>query len=101
MGSHNLKPALIGLMMGAMMLWMLHVWLIGEGPANVVLFVLGHVAAVALIALLVALGLHRRFPVLERLACHRPSVSHVAIMLGSAALFAMVVHFVHGGPAWT
>ncbi|OSQ51493.1 hypothetical protein MGEO_08535 [Marivita geojedonensis] len=91
----------MGLMMGAMMLWMLHGWLIGEGPANVVLFVLGHVAVVAAVALLVALGLHRRFPVLERLARHRPSFSHVVIMLGSAALFALVVHLVHGAPAWT
>ncbi|MCI5112256.1 MAG: hypothetical protein MRY75_17050 [Marivita sp.] len=101
MGSCILKPAFMGLMMGAMMLWMLHGWLIGEGPANMVLFVLGHVAVVAAIALIAALGLHRRFPGLTRLTQHRPSLSHIVIMLGSAALFALVVHLVHGAPTWT
>ncbi|MCR9110650.1 hypothetical protein [Marivita sp. XM-24bin2] len=100
MGFHILKPALMGLMMGAMMLWMMHGWLIGDGPANALVFVLGHVAVVAAVALTAALGLHRRFPVLARLTRHRPSLSHIAIMLGSAALFALAIHLVHGAPTW-
>lgn len=101
MGSQILKPVLMGLMMGAMMLWMLHGWLIGDGPANAMLFVFGHVAIAAAVALIAVLGLHRRFPVLARLTHHRPSLSHVLIMLVCATLFALAIHLVHGAPRWT
>ena len=100
MGSHTIRAVFMGMMMGAMMLWMLHGWLTGEGPANIVLFVAGHAAVIAAIGLIAAFGLHRRFPVLERLTRHRPSLSHVVIMAGSAALFALAVHLVHGAPTW-
>lgn len=90
------KPIVMGAVMGAMMMWMLHGLLMGEtamGAVAVMVFVGSHVLLVAL-ALGAALFASRMSPRtrawIDRL--HRPSLHHVAVMLGSAAILAGLVH---------
>ena len=94
-------PIGMGTMMGAMALMMLHGILTGDGGVSGVLFVLAHVAVIILAALAVALGLHRRWPVLARILAHRPSLRHVGLMLAVALATAGIIHLVHGAPTWT
>ena len=94
-------PIGMGFLMGAMALMMLHGVLTGEGGASGVLFVSAHVAVIALAALGVAFGAHRRWPVLGRVLAHRRSARHVGLMLGVAVATAALIHLVHGGPVWT
>jgi high-affinity Fe2+/Pb2+ permease len=94
-------PALMGVMMGAMGLWMLHGAMTGQGMASGAVFVLSHVAVVIVALAAIALGLHRRLPWLGRVAAHRPSVRHFAVMLTVALFTAGVIHLGHGGPSWT
>lgn len=91
-------PACLGLGMGAMMLFMLHRQIISPEPLD-------------LTALLVFVGAHAVAPVILLAApfvasprlrswlarVHRPSRQHAALMLGGAALGAVLLHlFLHG-----
>lgn len=97
----GLAPVLMGSAMGLMMLWMLHGALTGEGAMGagaLVVFVGAHVviAAVAILAVVFAARLSERANGwLNRL--HRPSLRHVGLMLGSAALSAGAVHLIAHG----
>jgi len=93
-------PIGMGILMGAMALMMLHGVLTGDAGASAALFVLAHVAVIALAALGVALGMHRRWPVLARGLAHRPSLRHAGLMLAVALATAGIVHLVHGAPTW-
>ncbi|SHG86288.1 hypothetical protein [Marivita hallyeonensis] len=102
MTRRDMMPAGMGVIMGAMMLWMLHGFLTGDGSAaGAVAFVLAHVAVVSAALAAVAFGLHRRWPALARILAHRPSRRHVGVMFGMAVATAVLIHLVHGGPAWT
>ena len=97
-------PMGMGAMMGTMALWMLHQAQSGTSMLGGVAFVLAHVAAVAIVvvaALLVKRGLGGK--TMQRVARirHRPSLAHVAVMLGTALITALVIHLIHGGPTWT
>lgn len=94
-------PAGMGLLMGAMALYMLHGLQTGAGAAPGWLFVLGHMAVFAVGLGAVALGLHLRFAMLGRVLAHRPSARHIAVMFASASITASVIDLVHGGPTWT
>lgn len=95
-------PILMGAMMGVMGLAMLHGALTGQGSATQagLGFILAHVAVIAAVAGAIGFGLHRRFTWLGRLAKHRPSARHFAIMALAALATAAVIHLVHGGPSW-
>ncbi|MEN8841140.1 MAG: hypothetical protein ABF254_05320 [Octadecabacter sp.] len=99
--SNHMKSMIMGGLMGLMMMWMLHGALTGEGAIGagaLITFVAAHfvLAAVVLGGALFAARLSPRARVvLERL--HRPSLPHVAAMLGSAVLVAVALHFgIHG-----
>ncbi len=98
-------PVLMGPVMGAMMLWMLHGALVGGGVGGValVVFVLAHVVVVGTVAL-AAVFAARLSPRLRGwlTRVHRPSLRHVGLMMGSALMTAGVIHVVvHGGLSWT
>ncbi|MCK0149707.1 hypothetical protein MWU54_06710 [Marivita sp. S6314] len=97
----DMLPLGMGLMMGAMGMWMLHGALTGDGGMPGAIFILAHVAVVGLGALAAAFGLHRRWPALRRIRLHRPSLRHAGVMLAVALGTAMVIHVIHGGPPWT
>jgi len=96
------KPIFMGALMGPMMLWMMHGMLSGEtnmGFIALVIFVAAHFV-VAGIAFGAALFAARLSPRVRAWAArlHRPSLTHVGAMIGSAALAAGIVHlYVHGG----
>ena len=93
-----MMPVATGTVMGPMMLWMAHGWIVsGAAWTAVAGFAAAHLA---LLAGLLGLGLllGRRAPALRR-RLHRPSTAHVARMLGAAAVSAGFVHLLHGGPA--
>lgn len=100
--THNLKmPLLMGVLMGAMMLMMLHGFLTGETSIfswATLAFIGAHIL-VALIALAVVTFGLTRFPKINRFISklHRPSAKHAIVMLCSAGCTALVVHIVHGG----
>ena len=96
-----IMPVLMGTMMGAMGLAMLHGQLTGTGSNAGLTFVLAHVAVIGAGAGLAFFGLHRRFPALTRVMSHRPSARHISIMLAAALLTAALIHLTHGGPTWT
>ena len=92
----RMRPYLVGLIMGPMMLWMMHdaiaagsAWWAAAG------FVAAHllVLALALAILLVVPRWRARLA-----AVHRPSLPHMGAMLGSAGAAAGLVHLIHGGP---
>lgn len=99
-------PAVMGMGMGAMILWMMHAMLTAQtgtaGPA-LLIFVLAHGVAVA--------GLVTAAPFAARLSPrlrtwvenrHRPSVKHIATMLTTGLATMAVIHLaLHGGPSWT
>lgn len=93
-------PIGMGFVMGAMALMIVHGILTGDGGASGVLFVLAHAAVIALAALGVGLGLHRRWPVLARILAHRPTLRHVGLMLVIALATAGIIHLIHGAPTW-
>lgn len=97
-------PMGMGAMMGAMGLWMLHQAQTGTSMVGGAVFVLAHVAVLAVVvaaALLVRRGLGgKRIQALARIR-HRPSLAHVAVMLGTALITALLIHLIHGGPTWT
>ena len=98
--THRIMPIAMGGLMGPMMLWMLHGMLTGDGPSGValVIFVGVHVLVVAVL-LAAAVFAARLSPGLRaRLGrLHRPSPRHIGLMLGSATLAALIVHFgIHG-----
>ena len=89
-------PVAMGAGMGAMMLWMLHGQLTGEGsmgPAALAIFIGAHVvvAALAVAAALLGARLH---PGVRRLLgrVHRPRARHAAMMMGAALLTAAAIH---------
>ena len=97
----DIRPMGMGIMMGAMALWMLHGYLTGTGGGLPgVTFVLAHVAGVAIAVIGVGLGLHRRWSALARVLSHRPSMRHLGLMPGVAIGTAGLVHLVHGAPTW-
>jgi hypothetical protein len=94
-------PIIIGALMGLMMMWMLHGALTGESGVTgwaLIAFVTAHVAIiiVVLFAVIFATRLSPRAHAwINRL--HRPSLRHVAAMLGSAIIVAGALHLgVHG-----
>ena len=90
-------PIVMGAVMGPMMLWMAHGWIVSSAAWTAVAsFVAAHLAFFAGL-LGVGLLLGRRAPALRR-RLHRPSAAHVARMLGAAAVSAGIVHLLHGGP---
>lgn len=95
-----IAPIGMGVIMGAMMLWMLHGQMTGQGaqPRAIVLFVGAHVL-ISLFVIGAGLFAARLSPLmrqkLDRL--HRPSWRHMGKMLGSAAATALIIHlFLHG-----
>ena len=93
-------PILMGLVMGPVMLWMLHGFLLGDGNSALaaIIFVLAHlgVAAVVFVAAFLAARFAPRLRARLSLL-HRPSLRHIGTMLGSAAGAALLIHFViHG-----
>lgn len=99
---HLKMPLLMGPLMGAIMLWMLHGFLTGEstlsGPALAV-FIGAHVA-VLVVVLGAGLFAARLSPRVRNWMArvHRPSWRHMGAMMGSAVASAAVVHvIVHGG----
>lgn len=97
-------PLGMGVMMGAMGLWMLHQAQTGTSMIGGVAFVLAHVAvlaAVAIAALLVRRGLGGQTAQTIARVRHRPSVAHLAVMLTTALITALLIHLIHGGPTWT
>lgn len=98
--SKYIPPLIMGLLMGPMMLWMLHGVLTGGGVSTVaaLVFVGMHVVAV-LVALGTAFWAARLSPRMRAwlTRVHRPSARHAAVMLGSAAVAALLTHsIVHG-----
>ena len=90
-------PIVMGAVMGPMMLWMAHRWIVSGAAATPMLgFAAAHLAILAVL-LGGGLLLGRRAPALRR-RLHRPSAAHVARMLGAAAVSAGIVHLLHGGP---
>ncbi len=91
-----IRPFLIGAAMPAMMLWMGHERIMsGEMmvTAGAVIFLLAHVAAVAVILSLALLSPRMR----HALKRHRPSLSHMSVMLCGMVLAAGTIHLViHG-----
>lgn len=91
----------MGSLMGLMMMWMLHGMLTGDGARGgaLVAFVAVHVLAGVVViggAVFAARLSPRVNAFLARM--HRPTWSHVRVMLAAAALSALVVHgLVHGG----
>lgn len=95
------KPFSMGLLMGAMMLWMIHGQMTGQSTLSgwaLVLFIAVHLVLIA--ALIVAAFFAARLSpkmrgLLARL--HRPSLLHVAVMLCGAATLALAAHLIiHG-----
>lgn len=89
-------PIVMGAVMGPVMLWMAHDMLTGQAAASsggLTLFVLAHGVGVLI---LVAAGarLGRRFAPVRRFLAHH-SISHVSLMLASAAVAAGLVHLLH------
>ena len=98
-------PVLMGAVMGAMMLWMLHGALVGDGVGGtaLVMFALAHVVVFGLIAL-AAVFMARLSPRLRGWLArvHRPKLRHLSVMMGSALVTVTVVHVAaHGVSAWT
>lgn len=94
------KPMVMGGLMGVMMLWMLHGAVTGDGVGlwAAALFVAAHVVLVALI-LGAAVFAARLSPAARRVLArvHRPSLSHMGTMVGTAVLIVAVVHLgAHG-----
>lgn len=95
-------PVVMGGVMGLMMMWMLHGALTGDGVLGdgaLALFILAHLAVAGV---LIGAGVFaaRLSPRMRgwQARLHRPSVRHVAVMLGSAVTTAGIVHLtVHGG----
>lgn len=86
----RIVPLLLGLAMGAMMVWMVHA---GRFSDIAIGFVLAHVAVIA-VAVLGVLGLAywRGAPVKAAFAkLHRPTPGHAATMLLGAVLYAALV----------
>lgn len=98
----SLKPVLMGVPMGLMVLAMVHMILTGQrdlGAMALIGFVALHVVFGLVIA---ALGVFaaRFAPALKRRhdRLHRPSLRHVGFMLSSAGGTAYLIHIlVHGG----
>ncbi|MBU2991851.1 hypothetical protein Q4555_14195 [Octadecabacter sp. 1_MG-2023] len=98
----NLMPAVMGGLMGLMMMWMLHGALTGEGTVGrgaLIAFVAAHIILVAAIvsaAVFAARLSPRAHAWIERL--HRPSLRHIGMMLAGAIAVAGSVHLIaHGG----
>ncbi|MCF2869659.1 hypothetical protein L0664_01150 [Octadecabacter sp. G9-8] len=95
-----MKPVIMGGLMGLMMMWMLHGAVTGDGMAAgaLIAFVGAHLALVVIAGAVIWAGTRfspRVVRVLSRL--HRPSRSHVMVMLASAIVVAGVVHLsAHG-----
>lgn len=97
-------PIGMGMMMGAMGLWMFHNAQTGDADSSAIgaaVFVLAHVVVVAVALLAAVLVRKGRAPWAVRFVRHRPSLGHLGVMLGTALLTALVIHLVHGGPTWT
>jgi len=98
----HLPPIAMGFVMGPMMLWILHDTLMGnKGDATWAAagFVLAHVLIFG-VALFGAMFVSRLSPRLGEFLArqHRPSLGHVAAMLNSAGVSALIVHLlIHGG----
>ena len=94
-------PLAMGLIMGPMMLAALHGQLENGQAFSLALvgFVAAHVALALVAVLFVAIVARLSPDWRARLAkMHRPSLEHVATMLGSAAIAGLAVHlFNHGG----
>ncbi len=99
--SHMIPPVLMGAMMGTMGIMILHAELTGTGSGIGVGFVLAHVAVAGLIVLATLTGLKSRLPVLQKIAAHRPTLRHIAIMVAVGIATALSIHLIHGGPTWT
>ena len=99
---HNMMPVVMGVGMGAMMLWMLHNNLpSGSAPgwAAAAVFVGAHVALAALVGI-AAVFTARLSPRVQSMLArlHRPSIRNMAIMLGYAVLTIVAAHLIiHGG----
>ena len=95
-------PLVMGILMGAMILMMLHGFLGGETSVlnwGTLAFLGAHVLVALVVFAIVTFGL-TRFPKIAEFATklHRPSRRHVAIMLSSAGVTAFFIHLlVHGG----
>ena len=102
MTHRTVMPVGMGIVMGVMAMAMLHAMLTGDGSGGLTgaLFLLAHVAVLALAAVGVAFGLHRRWPLLSRVLANRPSRRHLGTMLGVAIASAALNHIVHGAPTW-
>ena len=89
-------PLLSGAAMGAMLLAMAHGPLTqGTAAAFLTVVALTHATVLALLAGLGAFAARLR-GVLSQL--HRPSPRHALQMLAAAAIAALAIHLVHGGP---
>ena len=91
-------PVGMGALMGLVMLWMLHGMLTGQGHAGGALFVLAHVAVLLVLALAFVVARRGQSAWAQGMLKHRPSLRHVALMMGSALTTAGVIHLIHGGP---
>lgn len=88
------RPALAGVAMGAMLLWLLHrVSVSGADGFGLAIFVGLHLLAIVLLTIVLRYGLHLH-PRLSDLAdrLHRPSLGHLTIMALSAVVSASVLH---------
>ena len=93
-------PLLAGAAMGAMLLAMAHGPVTqGTAPGFFTVVALAHAAVLALLAGLGTLAA-RLSPRLRGFLSHlhRPSAGHALRMLAAAALAALAIHLVHGGP---
>ncbi|MDB4213852.1 hypothetical protein N9741_03170 [Octadecabacter sp.] len=97
---HSTKPAIIGAVMGPMMMWMLHGAMTGNGVTGWALaaFLGAHVALIAVVisgAVFAARLSPRAKAFIDRL--HHPSLHHVAVMLASALAVSGAVPLVAHG----
>lgn len=99
MNRYALKPLSMGAAMGLMMLWMLHMQLIGDSTRSLgalMIFLGAHVAILAVVLTPPFIASPRLRRVLERRP--RPSLRHFALMLAGGAFAAGLTHFiVHAG----
>lgn len=97
-----MKPVLMGLAMGPMMLWMLHGQLTGSdtrGGWALLVFFAAHVAVLCAVAGAAVFAAHLSPAMRDRLArMHRPSLAHLGLMGIGVLISGAAVHVVvHGG----
>lgn len=93
MTRHTLTPTVLGTLMGALMLWMLHRQVLVDGAPDIAalaMFIAAHVLVLAVLLLLPVIATPRLRAWAARL--HRPTPRHVGLMLLGAVIGAAVFH---------